>query len=362
MRSESLRALLQLQARLRVALERGWDVAVRRRICRSLRGVRRLVPELPHLPEIDEAMLKEVSALAQQYSKRERVAAKARWKDQMRSNPDAVRNFIKQRAEAILAWEASSESQKFPVSGHRPAFEVERLSKDWMAKWTARPCGDADAVESILHEVPGLQPLAINFAFEASSLRAAAASMRTRAPGPDCWSADLLLHMPQRWWQCAAKLWSVVMDTQRIPRIWLAGKTCLIPKPNGKSRPITILPIMWRAGAKLVNAQLAFWCAAWKQGFDVGGVPASSVEDALQQLQWEISKRCRAAVQQDVAGYFDSLDHTLTARVLHHLGAPECFVRLFNAACVGSRRLFSYSGALSAEWAAQLAGYPRVAP
>ena len=23
--------------------------------------------------------------------------------------------------------------------------------------------------------------------------------------GPDCWSADLLLYMPDRWWQCAAK-------------------------------------------------------------------------------------------------------------------------------------------------------------
>ena len=36
-RSEGLRALLQLQARLRVALDRAWDEPVRRRICRSLR-------------------------------------------------------------------------------------------------------------------------------------------------------------------------------------------------------------------------------------------------------------------------------------------------------------------------------------
>ena len=85
------------------------------------------------------------------------------------------------------------------------------------------------------------------------------------------------------------------------------------------------------------------------------------MDDALQQLHWEISRGCRAAVQQDVAGYFDSLDHALTAKVLRHLGAPECFVRLFSAACAGSMRLFSFSGALSLAWGRPTRGVPKVA-
>ena len=247
-RSEGLRALLQLQARLRVALDRAWDEPVRRRICRCLRGVRLLVPELPYFEHIGEAMLQEVSGLVQAYSKHERAVAKAHWKERMRSNAGAVRNFVKRRAEAILAWESSEESQRIPSSGHHPALEVDKHSKDWLAKWTARPCGDAGVVDSILQAVPCLAPCSIDFCFEASALRAAAATMRTRAPGPDCWSADLLLYMPQRWWQYVAKLWSAVMATQKIPQIWLAGRTCLVPKPNGKSRPITILPIIWCRG------------------------------------------------------------------------------------------------------------------
>ena len=203
---------------------------------------------LPYFEHIGEAMLQEVSGLVQAYSKHERAVAKAHWKERMRSNAGAVRNFVKRRAEAILAWESSEESQRIPSSGHHPALEVDKHSKDWLAKWTARPCGDARVVDSILQAVP--------FCFEASALRAATATMRIRGPGPDCWSADLLLYMPQRWWQHVAKLWSAVMATQKIPQIWLAGRTCLVPKPNGKSRPITILPIIWRAGAKLVNVPM----------------------------------------------------------------------------------------------------------
>ena len=156
--------------------------------------------------------------------------------------------------------------------------------------------------------------------------------MKNKAPGPDGWTVTALLHLPAEWWRLAAALWSRGLQLGRAPAMWVRGRSCLLWKASGASRPITVLPVIWRAGAKVLNLQLHGWARSWQQAFDCGGLPSTSVGTALQQVQRELKSQCKGAVQQDIAGYFDSLAHDLTAQVLRHLHAPERVVTLFEFA------------------------------
>ena len=75
------------------------------------------------------------------------------------------------------------------------------------------------------------------------------------------------------------------MALRRTPDAWTRGKTCLLWKDDRKTRPITVLPVIWRAGAQLLNRWLASWALSWRGSFDCGGLPGSSVASALQMLQ-----------------------------------------------------------------------------
>ncbi|CAE7745015.1 L96 [Symbiodinium sp. CCMP2592] len=168
--------------------------------------------------------------------------------------------------------------------------------------------------------------------------------------------------MPDSWWECAAALWRCVLQTGRIPRAWTRGRTSLLWKASGKSRPITVLPILWRAGAKLINEQLSGWCMSWRTARDTGGLPGTSVAAALQQLHFETQQGFRAVAQQDIASFFDSLEYGATEAILTHLKAPPELVRLFTSACAQSQRIFALEGALSKDWYRPTRGLPQGCP
>ena len=121
--------------------------------------------------------------------------------------------------------------------------------------------------------------------------------MRNKSPGPDSWTATAMLALPQGWWQHAATLWARCLSLGTFPKLWLRGRSCLLWKANGKTRPITVLPLIWRAGAKVLNAQLRGWSRSWQLSSDVGALAGSSVATALTQLQRELPhSRCAAGL------------------------------------------------------------------
>ena len=220
----------------------------------------------------------------------------------------------------------------------------------------------AGDITSLLRAVPRPSRVQVEFVFDANALRRSMATMVAKAPGPDNWAASDLLRMPDKWWHHAAQLWDKVVELRRTPLAGTAGKTCLIWKDSTKTRPITILPAIWRAGARLLNEQLHGWVRSWCQSFDCGGLAETSVATALQQLQHELDHHACGAIQQDIAGFFDSLDHKLTAQVLRHLRAWASLVALVEHVWATGRRLFSLEGALGTGWQCPGRGLPQGCP
>ena len=362
-RSPGLRALLKLAERTRVARQRPFDRPLRDRIFRSLRGVRALVPELGFFRQVDDHMTREVTTLVDAYAKQEATAAKQAWKRQTGDDIGVARAYVKRRADDVATREKELAAGRLPTDGRHPAVEVDVQEQIWRDKWKARSHGTAEEIDSILAHVP--QPAELTtfrFEFTGANLKAAAATMRNKSPGPNGWAATTLMWLPRLWWELAASLWARCLALGRFPRAWARGRTSLLWKDNGKSRPITVLPIMWRAGGKIMARQLRDWTRSWQLACDVGGLAGCSVATALAQVQRELTQGCRGAVQQDIAGFFDALGHDLTAKVLTHLRAPPQLVRLFEFSCKHGQRLFSLEGALGSTWRHPQRGLPQGCP
>ena len=196
-------------------------------------------------------------------------------------------------------------------------------------------------LDAILQEVPRPQRLEVPVDIQPHELRAALRSMRKKAEGPELWGAEALLALAQQWWREAARLWRSVLREGSPLAAWLRGKTVFLYKASGKTRPITILPFIWRCGAKLVNRQLTNWCMSWKTHHDAGGLPTTCVGHALQQLRLAMDQGSKVFVQQDVAQFFDSLGHAEIRKVLVHLEAPAFLLKLFEGLCARGARILS---------------------
>ena len=360
--SASLRALLRLFSRVQVCLQRPFDVFLRDRIFRSLRGVRKLVPELPFANLIDGAFRQALQDLVNQYVQQENEAGRQRWRLRTRGNQGAARAYIKRRADQVLEHEKMLALRSLPASGCHPAVEIDKQASIWNSRWEASDHAGVSGIAPFLAQIPQPAPCQIDFTFTAEALWRAASRIKGKSPGPDAWNFEALTRLPLVWWQYAAELWNQVMALQRTPAAWTRGKTCLLWKDDRKTRPITVLPVIWRAGAQLLNRWLASWALSWRGSFDCGGLPGSSVASALQMLQHELHQGCRLAVQQDVSGYFDCLEHELTCAVLRHLRAPKPFVALFEHVCSSSTRIFCLQGAWSETWIHPRRGLPQGCP
>ena len=363
-RSAGLRALLKLLSRLQMGMRRPFDAPLWNRTVKSLAHVRRLVPELPSIRQADVASVEQVEALVNTYVEQERTAAKQAWKRTTRDSLAASRAYVKAKADQILAWDKEAAETLAPTSGRHPAAEVDKQAQVWIKKWRSQ-CSSSSLdtqVDGILSQVPRPPPTNVTFVITASSLRDSVRSMRNTSCGPDGWETSALLRLPERWWRLAAVLWERVLNLSRVPVAWVRGRTALLWKPKGGTRPISVLPVIWRAGARLLNKHLHAWTASWRAHYDSGRVAGTSIDTALQQLAKELQAGASVAVQQDVSSFFDSLEHRTTARILRHLRAPTTLVTLFENYCDRSSRIFSMQGALSSGWVQPERGLPQGCP
>ena len=83
--------------------------------------------------------------------------------------------------------------------------------------------------------------------------------MRKRAPGPDGWTGDLLLRLPDSFWTSLSALWAQVIRTATIPSLWQRSIIVLLDKGHSASRLIALLPLVWRAGARAIARRLKGW-------------------------------------------------------------------------------------------------------
>ena len=214
----------------------------------------------------------------------------------------------------------------------------------------------------MLHRVQRPQPCQISLRVDAERLRAHTKAMASKASGPDSWEASDLARLPLGWWEIAAALWNKASETGSIPSAWCKAKVVLLWKKQGRTRPIALFSILWRAGAKALAVRMRPWCETWQSHYDTGGLPASSVSAAHMQLHQSLRRGVWALAQQDVAAFFDSLHWEVLEAVLRHLRAPSELLPILRSFYTQSKRIFVLEGAFSHDWTEQKTGIAQGCP
>lgn len=364
-RSFGLCLLLKLQQRLRVLQSRPWDSQLAVRIRKSLTQIRSKVPDLPFAPAGSESsLLPRVEELVTFFTQQEEDAKKQAWRSRLREDSSRVRAFVKRRADEQLVWESRVPDASAPCDSAHPAVAVRHAAADLQAKIapsTFNPV-NPQAVRALLQTVPRPAGQEVHLEVTPESLMQAMRAMCKKAPGPDQWQPHLLLSLPMRWWQWASRLWNLCLQQGDVPSMWAQARVVLLPKSKGGFRPLTIAQVMWRAGARAINQQLASWVSSWSSPADAGGLPGTSVQGALLQLNWAISRGARIVVQQDIASFFDTIQHGVVEVILEHLRAPRLLWPILKAFYQKASRIVQLKGAYSGSWFRPLLGLAQGCP
>ena len=107
---------------------------------------------------------------------------------------------------------------------------------------------------------------------------------------------------------------------------------------------------LWRAGARCLKDQLSPWISTWQQHFDAGGLPGTSVANALMQVHQALKSGATHFAQLDVAAYFDSVHPEVLRKVLLHLRFPQELLDVIGDFYDGAERVFCLQSAHSISW------------
>ena len=99
-----------------------------------------------------------------------------------------------------------------------------------------------------------------------------------KAPGADDWKGDAMSLLPLNFYEQLAKLWNRTLQCGKVPKQWKQIRTLMIPKADGGQRPLSIAPLVWRAGMSCILTQVDEWVQQWVPNEVVGGVKGRSAE------------------------------------------------------------------------------------
>jgi hypothetical protein len=349
--SDTLCRLRALQRRLGMLASRPGDGALRARVARSLAEIRRRIPELPRrswqdLVQLSPFVDQFVTGLASQ----EEDARRERWRRALDENEGCQRKWVRSRAENALETETQPVAEATAAaSAIHPANMLREEGLAWQSRWSRAPAPEAGRA-ALLAELPERAPSDIAFSMDGSDLRKAAAAMAGKAAGPDAWSSDDLVRLPQRWWNEAARLWTTAVSEGRLPGQWCRAIVVLVRKPNGKTRPISLCAVMWRAGARVMVRLLRQWVSSWLLPGDLGGAPGRSIFMAHLRIHRAVCAGFREFTQQDLSAFFDTLEVKAVVDVLARLGAPSWLATTLTAFYSNAARLFTAEGLVSDGW------------
>ena len=275
--SRGLRALRRLVPKLELCVRRPWDNMLIKATASSLPSLRALVPDLPFLVCGSAEAPALVQALLETYAKQERELHQHRWRSVTCYDSAKARSYIKRRADACLAFDNDLEDIEKVDNGWHPE-QAEIWSGQWNRPWSPV----IPEIDRILSVVPRPDLSSTKFFFTAEALRASMSVLRQKTGGADDWKPSALLLLPHSWWQGAAALWNAILKFQKVPHQW--ERVALLWKSKKRTRPITLLAALWRAGARCLKDQLSPWISTWQQHFDAGGLPSTSVANALMQV------------------------------------------------------------------------------
>ncbi|CAE7345467.1 unnamed protein product [Symbiodinium sp. CCMP2592] len=321
-KSESLRLLLRLRARLHVLSHRTNDALLAARIRRSLRSTRLKVPSLPYARDGDElSLLPHVEQLIETFTQQEEDAKKQLWRTRTRTNLPRARSFVKRRADEQLAWERQLPDVASPGDPAHPAVAVAAVAKDLCAKLSPASfqAVDVQAMRDLLRPLPRPASLEVLPNITPEALRLSMQSMKHRAAGPDAWKPGLLCLMPDPWWVWTSQLWNRCITCGDIPAQSAQARAVMLKKLKG----------------------------GFRSPSDAGGIPGTSVPGALLQLNAAMRGGARVAVQQDIPGFFDAIQFEALEVLLSHLKAPAFLWPLLRAFYMRASRIIQFDGAYS---------------
>ena len=271
-----------------------------------------------------------------------------RWRGRLDASETRLTAWIKRREKV---WSACSRPLLQPEAVCRrtavhPVAKVAQASEEWMQRWGSCPAtGDLAGVLSTRARLP---VLSFDFEFTGEDLLRSAKSMLHKAEGPDQWSCASWVLLPAGFWSALARLWQRVLMTGVVPQRWREGRVVLIEKPTQGYRPLTILPIAWRIGARVLVKQLTSWVERWASWRVLGGVAHRGLKDSYLRLLESLSSP-RFYLQEDLTKFFDSVRLPDLVAVLRHLGCPACVWQLVQS-YREHRRVFSKDGVLGDQW------------
>ena len=342
--SRGLAGLRRLGRRLQQLELEPYDHDLRRRIKASLSGLRELVPQLPYLSGDLRGAGELVGQLIQELQSQEAEAGLEAWQATDKSFAHCC-SWVKRRADQAQACFAEPKEIKKTTATH-PTKILEDQSEVWTSLWM-RPANrqfDGEALQQVLSELPRPDPLQVDLHITAEGLRKAMHKMLRKAGGADGWEATDLVRLPDPFWAAAARLWNRALETGRLPSSWTRALVVLIPKPDGRTRPIGLMSLLWRAGARILVKQLRAWSHSWTTAAAMGGLVGVGVADAHLRLLGAYNRGTRSYFKQDLSHFFDSLSLDVLIPLLEHYRAPPMLTQLIQALYSDSQRLFKVQG------------------
>ncbi|CAE7228019.1 Ptchd3 [Symbiodinium sp. CCMP2592] len=338
--SRGLGGLRRLLRRLRQLAMEPEDFRLRRSIKASLGGLRELVPELPYFPGDLLEAADEVAKLVHQYEAQETEARVDAWRNTDRSYTTSCA-WIKRKADEAQACFGQPKELREAVATH-PTQVLREQGAIWSALWTRSSDTpfNPEPLRKVLSELPRPVDTQVDLAVSADGLSRATQRMVKKACGSDGWQARDLLRLPVTFWEAAATLWNRALEIGVLPTTWTSALVVLLPKADGRTRPVGLLSILWRAGARCLVKQLRGWVGTWTTAQAMGGVAGVGVADSHLRLMGAHRRGCRAFVKQDLSHFFDSLTLDVLLPLLEHYKAPAALCRLVAAMYRDSRRLF----------------------
>ena len=247
--SPALRAMRRLLRKLQLCTTRDWDrplLQACRRLCVTVRA---FVPTLPHLVCGGSEAVTVVARLVEDMAAEEKALHLKRWRSRCNSDIHVVRSFIKNAALTPDGW--------------HPAIAVRTQAEMWIDKWTAKGEPDLQAVAAVLRDIPRPQPVSLDFTLTGDDLRRATQAMQRKTGGPDDWQPTDLIHLPRSWFSWMARLWMAILRSGKVPIGWKQARVALLWKSRQRTRPISLLNAIWRAGTRVLQARLAPWIETW---------------------------------------------------------------------------------------------------
>lgn len=338
--SRGLGGLRRLLRRLRqLHLEPG-DERLRRNIVASFSGLRGLVPELPYFSDDLTEAGAVVTRLVQQYEQQEATARFDNWHCTDKSFAQCCA-WVKRKADHAQAVFGPPRDIKAATAVH-PTQILDEQSEVWTKLWTQPPQDsfDSSSLRQVLNELPRPADMKVELQITAEGLQKATKRMIKKAGGPDGWEASDLVLLPLGFWESAARLWNRALEWGVLPDSWSSALVVLLPKPDGRTRPVGLLAIMWRAGARCLVKQLRGWVSSWTTHQAMGGIAGVGVTDSHLRILGAQQRGCRAFVKQDLSHFFDCLKLEVVLPLLEHYRAPPALSRIVSAVYRQSRRLF----------------------